>query len=72
MICNNSQQIKEKTAYVVANLVTYYDRYLENYESMVVESIGVNRKMVKVITKVIPIFQYFSYNFVKRPFKSSS
>jgi len=43
---------------VITNLAAYYDRQLTNVESVVVKSIGVERKMAKLIAKIIPAFKH--------------
>ena len=50
--------MKVPTAYAITDLAAYYDRQLANVEGMVVESVEADRRMVKLITKVIPSFQH--------------
>ena len=41
-------------AHVVTDLEAYYDRQLTNIKSIMLESIGVDRKAVKLFVQVIP------------------
>ena len=58
MIYKNSKWTGKQILHVIMDLAAYYDRQLANIESLVVESIGVERKMAKLIAKVIPAFKY--------------
>ena len=56
IIYKNSKWNKRPTAHVVTDLVACYDRQLANIESIVVESVGVDRNISKLISKVLPAF----------------
>ena len=43
---------------VVTDLSAYYDRQLANIESLVLESVGVNRLVIRIVAKVLSRFSY--------------
>ena len=53
---NTSIWIREKTTYVVTDLVACYDRQLPNYESLVLKLVRVDRNIAVLIIKVLLVF----------------
>ena len=45
----------------MTDLKACYDRQLANIGSIVQESVGVERKLMQLIAKVIPVFEYYVY-----------
>jgi len=61
LLYNASRITKEISSHVITNLSTYYDRQLANIESLVLESVEVNRQIAALIVKVLPSFKYYIY-----------
>ena len=51
--------IQKPTIYMIIDIATCYDRQLLNIESLIVELVGINRKIVILIAKVHLILQYY-------------
>jgi len=58
LMYSTSMLTKQKTVYVVTDLAACYDRQLSNYESLVLEYVGVDRNIALLIAKVLPIFNH--------------
>ena len=59
LIYNLSKLTRNPTLHNMTDLEACYDRQLPNIASILQESMGVERKAIKLLTKVIPIFKYY-------------
>ena len=52
------QKIEELNLYTILDLEACYDRQIPELCGLVEESIGANRKLVKLLTKLLPRFEH--------------
>ena len=50
---------KQPTTHVITDLVACYDHQLANIESLILESIRIDYKVLILITKILPYFKYY-------------
>ena len=59
LLYDMSMQLRLLIVYVVIDLEVCYDRQLTSIESLVLELIGVDRKVLQVFAQVLLLLQYF-------------
>ena len=52
---------KQLTMCIITDLSVCYDCQLANIESLILESIGIDHKVLTLITKILPCFKYYTY-----------
>ena len=59
LVCDNSIISSQSTIHNMTNLKLYYNRQLTQIRSIIKESMGMQRKPVKLIAKLLPNIKYY-------------
>ena len=61
LMCNNSLLNGKRTIHNMTDLKSCYDQQLAEIGSIVQELVGVERLLIKLVTKLLPVMEYYIY-----------